>query len=61
MNIKIHPPNIDWFKCFVYVNSGQSKLVQTEFSNLSFSYENRKWRGYWGSKWGSELENHINL
>jgi hypothetical protein len=36
-------------------------LVQTEFSNLSFSYENRKWRGYWGSKWGSELENHINL
>ncbi len=61
MNINIHPPNIDCFKCCVYVNSGQSNLGQTGFSNSSISYENRKWRGYWGSKWGSKLENRINL
>jgi len=52
---------MDWFKCCVYVNSGQLNLVQTGFSNLSIFFENRKWRGYWGSKRGSELENHIIL
>jgi len=50
-----------WFKSCVYVNSGQLILGQTGFSNLSISYENGKWRGYWGSKRGSELENRINL